>query len=107
MKKWLLIALLLQGCSVPQLQVASTGLLLADWQQTKQIASNPDFFEYNPILGRHPSQSRVNGYFGAVVVSNLIVGEVVKEKYAKWYYWTIIAVETAIVSRNISIGVKF
>jgi hypothetical protein len=107
MKKLLILALLLQGCSVPQLQVASTGLLLTDWAQTKEIASNDNYYERNPILGKNPSQNEVDAYFGTVAVANLIVGEVVEKKYAKWYYWAMIALETAVVSHNINVGVRF
>jgi hypothetical protein len=107
MKKLLILALLLQGCSVPQLQVASTSLLVTDWAQTQEIARNPDYIEKNPILGENPSKGRVNLYFGAAVASNLLVGEIVEEKYAKWYYWAIIALETAVITHNINMGVRF
>ncbi len=35
-----------------------------DWLQTRQIALQPNrFYEYSPILGKHPSVERVNLYF--------------------------------------------
>ena len=39
-------------------------LLFIDWRQTITIAKNPDKFqEYNPILGKHPSEDKVDNYF--------------------------------------------
>ena len=39
-------------------------LHVADWRQTLYISKHPDeFFEKNPILGAHPSDSEVNRYF--------------------------------------------
>ena len=105
---FLLMIVLLTGCSVRQLQVASTGLLLIDRQQTLQIAKQPDkYHETNPLLGRHPSTNRVNLHFGASIVANILVGEYVTPKYSKWYYYTFILLESAVIHLNFSIGLKF
>ncbi len=51
------------------LTIALYILLFIDWRQTITIAKNPDKFrEYNPILGKHPSEERVDYYFLVVAI---------------------------------------
>jgi hypothetical protein len=48
----------------------NAGILFLDWGETLNIAQNPErFHEMNPILGRHPSVTTVNLYFGAVIAT--------------------------------------
>jgi len=52
--------------------VSSTALILADWSQTLQIIREPHTrHEGNPLLGRHPSEGRVNTMVGLAVTANL------------------------------------
>lgn len=96
------------GCSTRQLQVVSTGLLVADWQQTLVTTRNPNkFYEKNKILGKHPSESRVNVYFGTACLGNILVGELAPEGYSKWFYYGVIALESVVVYRNIQVGIRF
>lgn len=56
---------------LPTLAIA---MLLADLSQTTQIARQPErFFEKNLLLGKHPSSSAVNAYFGANILANLLL----------------------------------
>ena len=80
--------------------------LVADWGQTRSIAYHPEYHENNPILGRHPSVSRVDTWFiGALAVSNGIMIALPK-KYRPYYAGTVTAVETYLVVHNNSIGLK-
>lgn len=86
--------------------IAASALLAADWLQTRYIARHPDqFFEHNPLLGRHPSIGRVNTHFlGAFLLGYTLT---------QWGYCNrscysvFIALEGANVARNFSIGIKF
>ena len=52
------------------LAIGSTALILADWSQALRIAHNPcRWYERNPLLGRHPSEGRLNTVASLVVVS--------------------------------------
>ena len=64
MKKTLIIAVvLLSGCSWSKSDiawgVASTLATGADFYTTSEFLENPNNYELNPILGKHPSSSEV------------------------------------------------
>jgi hypothetical protein len=90
-------------------------LLLADMSQTLTIARNPDrYYEKNPILGRHPSEDFVTGYFVAGMIFHPVVSYFLppKSKKYKWinrenwqYAW--IVVETGAVANNLIVGIGF
>jgi len=47
--------------------------LIADRNQTRKIAKNPDkYHERNQLLGRHPSTGKVDGYFGLAGLGGLL-----------------------------------
>ena len=104
----LLVLVLLSGCSVSQLQKSTTALLAADYAQTLEIAKHPDqFWEMNPILGRHPSEDRVHAYFLTWLAINWLVGDRLPERVSKPFYYTMLAVESWAVTNNISAGIRF
>ena len=49
----------------------STTLIVIDWNQTRRGAADPDRREVNPLLGSHPSASRVNTYFAVCALGTL------------------------------------
>jgi len=66
--------------------VSSTALILADWSQTLQIIREPHTrHEGNPLLGRHPSEGRVNTMVGLAVTANLAAFLVPKRPRRIWY----------------------
>jgi len=90
----------------------SQGLLLADWGQTREIASNDDFSEFNPLLGRTPSLTEVNLWFGGALLANYGINSVdcdkSKCKQLKRAYLTgVIIMQAANVINNKSIGIGF
>lgn len=100
--------LLLSGCSVKHLRMASTGLLVADWKQTQYIAAHSDtYHEKNPVLGRHPSRDIVNLYFAGVVLLHWNMKHVLTEHQSLWYYTGVVLLETLVVSRNLQLGIRF
>ena len=55
-----------------------------DYGQTMHIARNPqDHFEYNPLLGRHPSPTAVRNVFLIGAVVKIIVAELLPSRYRK------------------------
>jgi hypothetical protein len=81
--------------------------ILIDFGQTMHIAKNPDrFFEYNPILGRHPSKKAVKKYFlGAAILANTLYFAL-PHPYDKWYAAGVIILEVGCIGKNYSSGVK-
>jgi hypothetical protein len=81
-----------------------------------QTARNPDqYFEYNPLLGEHPSEGRVNVYFiGWAILHPIITDILPREKTllgvqamprAFWQNISLV-VSGACVINNFSIGLN-
>ena len=89
------------------LAVTTGALLAADWLQTRQIAKNPDkFHEYNPILGEHPSQGKVNLYFLAVTGGLLLIADFLPTEWRTPTLYAVSAVQAVAVSNNLSHGIS-
>jgi hypothetical protein len=88
--------------------ILALGMLAADASQTTYIAKHPqEFREYNPILGQHPSQAKVAGYFLASGTSLVVLNAVLPAKYAHRLNWATVAVEGSFVAHNAHVGIKF
>ena len=61
------------------------GVAAIDYQQTKVISRNPDeYFETNPVMGRHPSEGRVTTVFLATAVAYVAVAYVLPREITIW-----------------------
>jgi len=123
------------------LEVAYTVLHVADWGQTRYIAGHPaeparskpfdgkrvepgtvrpakdGYEEINPILGRHPSKSKVDLYFGANLLAHWIIADLLPNNAAwplvgkvnprKIFQAATITIQATTVAYNASIGVEF
>lgn len=94
--------------TVEQKQLA--GIYLAahviDWGQTRTIAKTPYLREYNPILGKKPSLSRVNTYaLVTPIVGYLFLDSLPSESRTTWLK-ALVVFEVAIISRNAYLGIK-
>ena len=89
------------------LQAASTVLHIADWLQTRDIATRDDFIEINPILGNNPSIGEVNTYFATTLIASWIVADLLSPKYRTYFQCIYIGVEAKCVYSNYSAGIKF
>ena len=87
-------------------QVAANTTLVADWAQTRYIAHSDDHFEKNPIMGRNPSDNDVNKYFITAIILNNVIGELLPPTYSKIFYASVTVVQTHVVLRNFSLGVR-
>lgn len=109
MRKYCLIFILLTGCSFTKaeigLEAAYLGLLVLDWGQTLYIADHEDYYERNPILGRHPSRGAVNSYFLMSALLHPLVSVVLPKEYRAWWQGGTIGLDALCVGNNFSIGI--
>jgi hypothetical protein len=87
-------------------QFSVTGLLFLDYKQTMDIKNKPGYYEINPILGRHPKDSAVREYFGAVIIAEPIIADLLPTKYRDFLLNGTLTVEILTVSHNYAIGLS-
>ena len=79
-----------------------------DYGQTMHIARNPrDHFEYNPILGEHPSPGAVRNAFLIGAVVKIIVAELLPSTYRKIWLGGLTVASGAVVVMNRQHGISF
>jgi len=94
--KWLLIiSLAFIGCAGyhPQPltkaqiagEIAFEALHLIDWGQTLDIENHDGMYEWNPLMGRHPSRGRVNLVMGAIAVVHPVITWAIPSEYRWWW----------------------
>lgn len=90
-------------------RTAANTLLVLDWAQTREIATNDHYYETNRFLGKHPSIGDVNRHFiGSITTINLIGQNLSARNRKRWYIgWTIYQAAYVIHNRSIGIGFKF
>jgi hypothetical protein len=82
-------------------EVTYAVLHVADWRQTVDLVRNhPDRHETNPILGSHPSQAKVDGYFLAALGGHVLVARVLPMPYRRLWQCAWIGIEGTYVRRN-------
>jgi hypothetical protein len=81
--------------------------LALDWRQTLQLIKEPDkYYETNPILGKYPSDSKVNTYFALSMLGHAAVTHVLPSKWRPYWQYTWIAIETGVVAHNYKAGIR-
>lgn len=88
-------------------QVIASSLLVADWSQTIDLSQRHGYFETNLILGRHPNEKRIDAYFGAVIIGQIIAADILPRKYRNYLINSTIGIEAIAVSHNAYIGINF
>ena len=87
-------------------EVAYVIITTADWSQTLQSADHPEkWTEMNPILGKHPSRSRVNTLIPLGMVLHAGIAYILPRPYREWWQYAWIGIETAAVGKNLSVGI--
>jgi hypothetical protein len=110
----LLLAMLVSG---PQSQAQGLGragwrsvantMIILDWAQTKHIATDDDYYEANPILGKHPSASEVDNFFAASLLLTNLVGGFLPVVYQTTWFKVVSVTRAGVVAHNAYLGVDF
>ena len=88
-------------------EVVYEALLLADYKQTLDIRNHFDtMHEVNPLIGRFPSQRKVDNYFLASAIAHPTITGFVPLKYRRYWQYGGIALEAAVIIHNKRIGLK-
>jgi hypothetical protein len=75
-----------------------------DYRQTSDI-SEPHY-EQNPLLGKHPSQGKIDKYFAVSAIGHFGASELLPLRYRNGWQWLTIGISGAIVYHNYKIGLK-
>jgi hypothetical protein len=86
-------------------QAAYTVLHLADWAQTRYIATHANFSETNVMLEERPSLGRVNNYFAATLIGHYAISAMLPAKYRPTWQYGTITIEAYCVLHNRAIGI--
>jgi len=89
------------------LEVTYQILHLIDWGQTLDIAAQPEHYrEINPLMGDHPSRSRVNAYMGASALAHLGITHFLPKSWRPYWQGLTIGMTGALVIHNFNIGLQ-
>lgn len=78
-----------------------------DYLETRQIARNDHYYEsINPILGKNPSQDKVDIWFCSMMAAQYIIADRLPSKWRKLWISSGIVVEGSMVRKNIKVGMK-
>lgn len=89
-----------------KLIVTSTILQGIDMLQTLEIANNDNYYETNPILGKHPSEFQVITYFITRAFTLSELTKMTSQKYRGFVHAFNIAYNYDTVKKNHSIGIR-
>lgn len=86
----------------------ATGLVLktVDYFQTQEVARDPDRWEVNPVMGKHPSRGKVNRYFAVSAIVQWGVAHFLPSSWRKPWLGFWIGVSGTNVYRNYRGGVR-
>ena len=114
--KWLLIVtFIFSGCAYTPdkwtkkqiiLQGTATALSVIDWGQTLDIVDRPEYYEINPIIGKHPSRADVNRYFACSVILKVLITHILPSEYRKYWLGGNILISGYFVNNNYQIGLR-
>jgi len=91
----------------PELLLA-LALTTLDASQTEWLSKHPvGHCEDNFLMGKHPSQVKVAGYFAASTGVLLAGNAFLKPEQARILNYVWVGVEAGAVSRNLALGVRF
>ena len=77
-----------------------------DMLQTLEIANNDDYYETNPILGKHPSEAHVVAYFIARGIAHYHLTNIVPAKYRNFFHGYNIIYNYNTVKDNHELGIR-
>ncbi len=77
-----------------------------DMLQTLEIANNDDYYETNPILGKHPSEAHVVAYFVFRGLAHYHATNIIPQKYRNYFHGYNIIYNYNTVKDNHDIGIR-
>ena len=108
-------------------EVALTSLLVIDYKQTEEIQAidkrplmckavtyattaktceTSHVQEMNPILGKHPSNQKIAGYFVATTLGQLALANALPTQYRNWMLDGLIVSELVVTAHNKHVGIS-
>lgn len=90
-----------------QLHIPLTLVIIADMQQTLQIAHEPKrYYERNPMLNGNLSEDRVYKHFIISYALTTLMVYALPEKWSHGFQVGVIGTEAGIVAKNLTIGLR-
>ena len=77
-----------------------------DMLQTLEIANNDDYYEKNPILGKHPSELQVVTYFISRGFAHYHATKMIPQKYRTLWHTYNIVYNYDVIRDNHELGVR-
>tara|TARA_B100001093_G_scaffold498449_1_gene546565 strand:- start:68 stop:445 length:378 start_codon:yes stop_codon:yes gene_type:complete len=77
-----------------------------DMLQTLEIANNDDYYEKNPILGKHPSEAHVVAYFVARGFAHYHLTNIIPQEYRNLFHGVNIIYNYNTIKNNHDIGIR-
>lgn len=106
-----LIAQAIETDPLTDAQKVGTGVMLTtiflDYRQTKDIKNHPGFTEKNPILGRNPSDGKIDRYFAAAALGSVAVVYLLPDEYRWYFIGGVVAMQLNVIGHNKRVGVSF
>ena len=89
-----------------KLEIYGYAILAVDYLQTRDIMTNDQVYETNPILGPKPQMSRLNMIFATQTLLHYTFQNTM---YRKTWNWTVAITHTlaAIQNRRLDVSIKF
>jgi hypothetical protein len=87
-----------------QLGVLVTQII--DWGQTREIATNPNYYETNKILGEHPTLQEVDRYFIACIAGNYLISKALPNNWRRKWQIGSMLFQTYYINNNYELGIK-
>ncbi len=86
-------------------------LVYVDWKQTIEFTQNPhkypDCYETNPLLGKHPSRSKINTVIGGSLLAHIVIARSLSQPYRGWWQFLWIGIEADVIHTNrVVVGVS-
>lgn len=77
-----------------------------DMLQTLEIANNDDYYEKNPILGKHPSEAQVVTYFIARGFAHFHLTKMIPQRYRGLWHGYNVVYNYDVIRDNHAIGIR-
>jgi len=88
------------------MESAFVSLTIVDWSQTKEFVAQGTLEEQNPILGKHPSQARIDTYMILAIAAQAGVACWLPQEWREGFLAGSVVIEAWAVNNNLTLGVR-